>query len=125
MIFIFRLQAWIKSETFSPLYIPLGPISSFLLKLPLVEVRIDQTGFVIRESIPQSFSIDHGIMQINTEDQWRLIIDNMLDFDVLSGDLHGFFTYVRDPLLLLHYLLQRSPDRSLEHRCCQCTKYPV
>ena len=123
--FLFRLQAWIKSKTFSPLYIPLGPISSFLLKLPLVEVRIDHTGFVIRESIPQSFTIDHGIMQINTEDQWRLIIDNMLDFDVLGGDLHGFFTYVRDPLLLLHYLLQRSPDPSLDHRCCQCTKYPV
>ena len=103
----------------------MGPISNFLLKLPLVEVRIDETGFVIRESIPQGFSIDHGIMPISTEDQWRLIIDNMLDFDVLSGDLHGFFTYARDPLLLLHYLLQRSPDPVLEFRCCQITKYPV
>ena len=96
-----------------------------LLKLPLVEVRLDGTGFVVREAIPQDFRIDHRIMTISTYDQWKLIYDNILDFDVLHGDLTGFFTYVRDPLLMLHYQLQRSPDRYFATRGCEATKYPV
>ena len=119
------MQNWIKSEDFSPLFIPLGPLSKMLLKLPLVEVRLDETGFVVREALTQGFSIDHRIMTMTTEDQWKMIYDNLLDFDVLAGDLTGFFTYVRDPLLMLHYLLQRSDDPYHAHRGCQATKYPV
>ena len=96
-----------------------------LLKLPLIEVHLDGTGFVVREALTQDFRIDHRIMTITTEDQWKMIYDNLLDFDVLNGDLTGFFTYVRDPLLMLHYLLQRADDERFDHRGCQQTKYPV
>ena len=100
-------------------------MASMLLKLPLVEVRLDQSGFVVREAIPQNFKIDHRIMEISTFDQWKMIFDNVLDFDVLNGDLEGLFTYARDPLMLIHYLLQRSPDEYFDTRGCQATKYPV
>lgn len=96
-----------------------------LLKLPLIEVRLTESGFQVREAITQDFRIDHRIMSITTEDQWKMIYDNLLDFDVLRGSLAGFFTYVRDPLLMLHYLLQRSDDDRIEFRGCQQTKYPV
>ena len=107
------------------MFIPLGPLSQMLLKIPLIEVRLTGTGFVVREALTQDFRIDHRIMSISTEDQWKMIYDNLLDFDVINGNLAGFFTYVRDPLLMLHYLLQRSDDERLEHRGCQQTKYPV
>ena len=96
-----------------------------LLKLPLVEVRLSGEGFLVREAIPQDFQIDHRIMSISTYDQWKLIYDNILDFDVLNGDLSGFFTYVKDPLMMLHYQLQRSPDNVFDTRGCEATKYPV
>ena len=107
------------------MFIPAGPLTRMLLKIPLVEVRLDGTGFVVREALTQDFRIDHRIMSITTEDQWKMIYDNLLDFDVIAGDLTGFFTYVRDPLLMLHFLLQRSDDERLELRGCQQTKYPV
>ena len=125
LMIIFRLQNWVTSDDFSPLFIPLGPLSQMLLKLPLIEVRLDGTGFVVREALTQDFQIDHRIMTITTEDQWKMIYDNLLDFDVLEGSLAGFFTYVRDPLMMLHYLLQRADDDLIAQRGCQQTKYPV
>ena len=95
------------------------------LKMPLTEVRLESTGFVVRESLTQDFKIDYPLMPVHTHDQWRMIYDNLLDFDVEHGDLSGFFSYVKDPFMILHYLLQRSPDGELQHRCCLATKYPV
>ena len=93
--------------------------------MPLVEVRLCANGFIVRESLTQSFKIDHAVKKILTSDQWRLIYDDLLNFDVRNGDLSGFFTYVQDPLLMLHFLLQRAADDELKTRGCVCTQYPM
>ena len=96
-----------------------------MLQMPLTEVRIDGSGFNVRESLSQDFRVDHPIMPIHTVDQWQLIYDHLLEFDVVEGDLTGLLSYAKDPLMLLHYLLQRSPDSGFNVRACQATKYPV
>ena len=63
------------------------------LKIPLTEVRLDASGFVVKEALLQDFQIDHALMPVHTVDQWELIYDHLLDFDVLGGDLTGFFSY--------------------------------
>ena len=94
-------------------------------KKPLVEVRVEDVGFIVRESLPQSFKIDHPVQKMVTSEQWCMLYENLLDFDVKEGDLTGFFSYVQDPLLMLHYLLQRADDPELDTRGCLATKYPV
>ena len=96
-----------------------------MLKMPLVEVRLSSSGFLVREALTQSFKIDHAVKKISTFEQWRLIYDDLLNFDVRTGDLEGFFSYCQDPLMLLHHLLQRAEDDELSTRGCVCTQYPV
>ena len=96
-----------------------------MYKMPLVEVRLCSDGFLVRESLTQSFKIDHPVKKISTPEQWRLIYDDLLTFDVREGSLEGFFSYVQDPLMMLHHLLQRAADEELQTRGCVCTQYPV
>ena len=95
------------------------------LKIPVTEVRVEESGFVVREALNQDFRIDHRVMEMATVDQWRILYDHLLSFDVLGGDLSGILSYGKDPLLLIHYLMQRAPDTYSEHRGCLATKYPV
>ena len=94
-------------------------------KLVLTEVRIEGSGFVVRESLTQAFKINHPVKKILTTEQWRLIYDDLLSFNVKDGDLSGFLSYVQDPLLMLHFLLQRSEQSDMKSRGCLATKYPV
>ena len=96
------------------------------MKIPVTEVRVEETGFVVREALTQDFRIDHRVdMEMATNDQWRILYDHLLSFDVLGGDLRGILSYGKDPLLLIHYLMQRAPDEFFEHRGCHATKYPM
>ena len=103
----------------------MGRLTRLMSKLVLTEVMIDGNGFVVRESLTQSFKIDHPVRKILTTEQWRLIYDDLLNFNVKDGDLTGFLSYVQDPLMMLHHLLQRSTEAGLESRGCLATKYPV
>ena len=103
----------------------MGRLTRLMSKLVLTEVMIDGNGFVVKEALTQQFKIDHPVKKIITTDQWRLIFDDLLDFDVKNGDLTGLLSYSQDPLLLLHYLLQRAEEPDLKSRGCLATKYPV
>ena len=103
----------------------MGRLSRLMSKLVLTEVKVEGSGFVVRESLTQAFKINHPVKKILTTEQWRLIYDDLLNFNVKDGDLTGFLSYVQDPLLMLHFLLQRSEQDGLETRGCLATKYPV
>ena len=110
---------------FDPVIFPLGKLAQITTTIPHMELTLEATGFTVRESLDLSFKYIYPIINFPLQAQWAALWENCLDYDVMNLPLDGIMTLARDPLLMLHYLLQRAPDKELPVRCCLITKYPV
>ena len=114
-----------RESEFDPVIFPLGKMSRMTSTIPFMELILEPDGFRVRESLDLSFKYIYPILEYPLQTQWSAIWENCLDFDVLKNNLEGLMTLARDPLLMLHLLLQRAIDAELPVRCCLATKYPT
>ena len=110
---------------FDPVIFPLGKMSRMTATIPLMELTLEPDGFRVRESLDLNVKYVYPILEYPLQTQWSVIWENCLDFDVLKNSLFGLMTLARDPLMMLHLLLQRAADPELPVRCCLATKYPT
>ena len=120
----FRIQNWLLSEDFDSFMLPMGELAYALLMKPTSEHSIEAEGILVREGIPIDFEADNKITKMPKFRQWSLIYEALYSMNP-ETDYKAIMAVSRDPLLMLHHLLQRHHDAQLDHLCCLAAKYPM
>ena len=104
--------------------LPMGELAYALLMKPTSEHSIEANGILVREGIPLGFKAENRIVKMPKFRQWSLIYEALYSLNP-EADYEAILHVARDPLLMLHHLLQRHEDNELDHLCCLAAKYPM
>ena len=104
--------------------LPMGDLAYGLLIKPTSEHSIEADGILVREGVPMGLKAENKIVKMPKFRQWSLVYEALYQLNP-EVDYSAIMQVSRDPLLMLHHLLQRHDDTNLDHLCCLAAKYPM